>query len=43
VTLVRHLPPGNPLERALHPEAGEWDMTHQLIDDTRRAIVGASA
>ena len=41
VTLVRHLPPGNPLERALHPEAGEWDMTHQLIDDTRRAIVGA--
>lgn len=41
MTLVRHLPPGNPLERALHPEAGDWDTTHQLIDDTRRAIVGA--
>lgn len=41
VTLVRHLPPGNALERVLRPDGGEWGVVHQLIDDTRRSIVGA--
>lgn len=39
--MVRHLPDGNPIERALYPDRGEWSVLHQLVDDSRRFLATA--
>lgn len=42
MTMVRHLPPGSAVERAVHPQNGpEWSGLHQLLDDTGRRVAAA--
>ena len=42
LVMVRHLPPGNPVDRVVHPtDAPDWGVLHQLVDDTRRCVMAA--
>lgn len=43
LVMVRHLPAGSALERAVHPATGgvDWGVMHQLVDDVGRRIAGA--
>jgi hypothetical protein len=40
LVLVRHLPAGSALDRAVN-KPPEWSVLHQVLDDTRRSVVAA--